>query len=198
MARRAAVITHDDVRRVVKKPSDIAKEYKYVLREVTRHGKTIWYFRRGTGARIRLPEPGSPEFEEAYGLAMAGCIKPRPPSENQHRYRSNVEHKVKLLLKGAKRRAEAREFEYELDWDWVHSQLDKQKYKCALTGISFEWKDKFYGPSIDRIDSSVGYTKRNTRIVLVCVNVMLSDWGEHVLRRVSRAYVKHNKVPLDE
>lgn len=45
----------------------------YVQKEVTRHGKTVWYFRRGKAPRIRLPGAfGSPEFNRAYDAALAG------------------------------------------------------------------------------------------------------------------------------
>lgn len=45
----------------------------YIHREVTRHGTTVWYFRRGKGPRIRLPGIfGSPEFNAAYDAALAG------------------------------------------------------------------------------------------------------------------------------
>lgn len=49
----------------------------YVQKEVTRHGKTVWYFRRGKEARIRLPGTfGSKEFNAAYDAAMAGTPLP--------------------------------------------------------------------------------------------------------------------------
>lgn len=52
----------------------------YTQREVTRHGKTVWYFRRGTGARLRLPgEYESPEWLEAYEAALGGR-KPAAPT----------------------------------------------------------------------------------------------------------------------
>ena len=38
----------------------------FVLRERTRHGKYVYYFRRGKGTRTRLPDLGAPDFEEAY------------------------------------------------------------------------------------------------------------------------------------
>ncbi|QKC65911.1 integrase [Mesorhizobium loti] len=45
----------------------------YVHKETTRHGKTVWYFRRGKEARIRLPGVfGSKEFSAAYDQAAAG------------------------------------------------------------------------------------------------------------------------------
>jgi integrase len=44
----------------------------FVLRERTRHGKAVYYFRRGKGPRTRLPDLGAPDFEEAYQAALAG------------------------------------------------------------------------------------------------------------------------------
>lgn len=47
--------------------------YQYVQKQTTRHGKTAWYFRIGTGKRTRLPgEYGSDEFVAAWRALMAG------------------------------------------------------------------------------------------------------------------------------
>jgi len=48
----------------------------FVYRERTRHGKTVFYFRQGHGKRIRLPDYGSPEFDEAYKAALTGDTVP--------------------------------------------------------------------------------------------------------------------------
>lgn len=43
----------------------------FILRECSRHGRLSWYFRRGKGQRIRLPdEYGSSEFPAAYNAAL--------------------------------------------------------------------------------------------------------------------------------
>jgi integrase len=58
----------------------------YLQREKTRHGKTVWYFRVGTGPRTRMSgEYGSEEFMAAYRAALAGedpagKTKPNPKS----------------------------------------------------------------------------------------------------------------------
>lgn len=45
----------------------------YTQKEITRHGKTVWYFRRGKEKRIRLPGAfGSAEFNAAYEAALRG------------------------------------------------------------------------------------------------------------------------------
>ena len=51
---------------------------QYVQVQITRHGKKVFYFRRGRGEenRTRLPMYGSPEFEAAYAGARAGAPIP--------------------------------------------------------------------------------------------------------------------------
>ncbi len=51
----------------------------YVQRETSRHGKTVWYFRRGDGPRVRLPGAyESPEWLSAYERALAqGAPEPK-------------------------------------------------------------------------------------------------------------------------
>jgi len=45
----------------------------HVHRQETRHGRVVWYFRRGKGPRIRLPgPPGSDGFDAAYEAALRG------------------------------------------------------------------------------------------------------------------------------
>lgn len=38
------------------------KRYPHVLTEITRHGRKVFYFRRGKGPRIRLPSPGTDSY----------------------------------------------------------------------------------------------------------------------------------------
>jgi integrase len=49
----------------------------FVLRERTRHGRYVFYFRRGKGPRTRLPDLGAPDFTEAYQAALAGRARHR-------------------------------------------------------------------------------------------------------------------------
>jgi heat shock protein HspQ len=45
----------------------------YLLRERTRHGKSVWYVRIGEGPRTRIRgEYGTPEFMDAYQAAVTG------------------------------------------------------------------------------------------------------------------------------
>jgi hypothetical protein len=46
----------------------------FLHREITRHKRPVWYFRRGKGPRIRMPgEFNSAEFNVAYDAALKGA-----------------------------------------------------------------------------------------------------------------------------
>lgn len=50
----------------------------YTQKETSRHGKVVWYFRRGKGKRTPLPGAfGSKQFNDAYDAALAGQA-PKP------------------------------------------------------------------------------------------------------------------------
>jgi integrase len=49
----------------------------HLQRQITRHGKAVWYVRIGKGPRIRIrAQFGTPEFDDEYQAAVSG--KPRP------------------------------------------------------------------------------------------------------------------------
>lgn len=89
----------------------------YVQKETTRHGKVVWYFRRGKEKRIRLPGVfGSKEFNEAYDAALSGHTPMPRPSTPQtslrwlvdryyesgrfHQMRPNTQRNHRLMLEG--------------------------------------------------------------------------------------------------
>lgn len=69
------------------------------------------------------------------------------------------------------------------------------EWHCAVTGIPFDFnllgeaRLRPYAPSVDRTDSQKGYTRDNCRLVCVCVNLAMGQWGEQVLARIALAYI---------
>jgi integrase len=50
----------------------------HLQRQVTRHGKAVWYVRIGRGPRIRIKaEFGTPEFDTEYQAAISGTPRPK-------------------------------------------------------------------------------------------------------------------------
>lgn len=61
------------------------KRMPYLLKETTRHGKTVWYFRIQDGPRTRIPgDYGSDAFMAAYRAALAG-EKPQDKTKDDPR-----------------------------------------------------------------------------------------------------------------
>jgi hypothetical protein len=164
----------------------------------------MYYYRLGRAQKIRLPDDyGSPTFWAAYEDAEKSQ-HPQPPklpdfSTDKGRKRRALSATVDLL-EGAKRRARRLGRDFDLDLHWIEQRIVAQKFRCDLCGIPFFALDPEgmrinpYAPSIDRIDSTGGYTRDNTRIVLFAVNIMLNQWGDALFDRIVGCYRAHKRT----
>lgn len=93
---------------------------------------------------------------------------------------------IKNSLNCARRRAKQYGREFDLSYDEVKSVYDRQGGKCAFSGKllthqSDDTKKTSRNPfnmSLDRIDSSKGYTKENVQWICVWLQITKSDWNE--------------------
>ena len=77
-----------------------------------------------------------------------------------------------------------------------HEIINRSQEKCEMTDIQFTFEKKPgrhiwnpWMPSVDRIDSSKGYTLDNCRLVCWGVNNGLNQWGEEVFKKVCQKMV---------
>ena len=105
-------------------------------------------------------------------------------------YQENIEQYMKYsLLNRSKRSAIKKNFVYELDRDWLDKQLAAGT--CSQTGLEFVYESNSpYTPSIDRIDSSKGYTKDNCQIVCNIYNFAKNIWDDETVKTMARALLK--------
>lgn len=100
------------------------------------------------------------------------------------------------LTRKAKKRAYDKEIPYDLDAHLINIQERLDKGVCELTGLPLECGvsiPQWNSPSMDRIDSSKGYTFDNIRIICYAMNVALNTWGENTLRILMEAWLnEHN------
>jgi hypothetical protein len=73
---------------------------------------------------------------------------------------------------------------FEISIEDIQTCLEKQKYKCALTGWDVSFKNN---ASIDRIDSKKDYTKDNIQIVDKQVNMLKRDFDQAFFIEVCKA-----------
>ncbi len=76
----------------------------------------------------------------------------------------------------------------------VEAMLRASHYQCAVTGTPLSLvtvgRHRPFAPSIDRRDSSAGYTKENCRVVCMAANFAMNAWGEDVLRTIATHMIR--------
>lgn len=109
---------------------------------------------------------------------------------------------VPAVYDRSKRQAILRAIPFDLTLDEFQALVKYGKNRCAVTGIPFDFATKVgsrrpWAPSLDRIDSRLGYSFQNCRLVCYAVNVALSDWGTAVFERMARSFVDYAPPALD-
>lgn len=101
--------------------------------------------------------------------------------------------RAKTLFKGIERRSSKHPEDVDFDYTFILEKLEKGV--CEVTGLPFDFDrvdDKFhnpYAPSVDRIDSSVGYTKDNTRVVIWQYNLMKGEISDEELLELCKVII---------
>ena len=101
--------------------------------------------------------------------------------------RLQPEIRCRDLLQGSKQRAKERGLQFDLTLDWI---LERWTGCCELTGLPFRLdviKRDLYSPSIDRINSTQGYTQSNCRLVLWAINMFKSNGSDDDIYTIAQA-----------
>lgn len=79
---------------------------------------------------------------------------------------------LRVILKDAKQHAKIGKREFNISLDDLSHLMEIQEGKCALCGIKF---DESNLPSLDRINSALGYVVDNIQLVLIKINRMKTN-----------------------
>lgn len=148
-----------------------------------------------TGPRLNL-DPDRSNLLEEYNQAVSDHHMLRrnvPATVRPERRTVSLKLAVDKCFKLARDRAAKNSIPFDLELDWLHLRMHSGGSKCELSGIAFDpfynnprrYHFNPYGPSIDRKDSSLGYTPENVRFVLTAVNFGLGEWGESIFRHIA-------------
>lgn len=93
------------------------------------------------------------------------------------------------LLKSAEYRSAEKGWIYELDDAWARARWTGC---CEITGLPFEKGGNGRGPqpfspTVDRINASLGYTKSNTRFILMGCNALKGSGTDTDMLKIARA-----------
>ena len=90
---------------------------------------------------------------------------------------SSIEGRAKIFLQNAKKSAVKRQQLFDLTISDIVTCWDAQKNICAYSGRKMTLvSGELNTVSIERIDSNVGYTPKNTILVCQAINRMKSDF----------------------
>lgn len=165
-----------------------------------RKGSANWYSRLG---RDHDRSTGTPDRAEAEAIHAKWKLERRAD-------RSRVklagiaqadERAMREYMRGVLRKCRQRN-PYTLSAD-VEEDLTRTALsgRCEITGLPFTlhkpegYRRRPYAPSVDRIDASKPYQDDNVRVVCVCVNYALNEWGEKVLRQMALGYLQTHFIP---
>lgn len=111
------------------------------------------------------------------------------------------------IYRRAKSKSERLGLPFDLTPAWINAELERLRWRCALTGIEFSSLPKSHtrleqqehGPggyqrrlavSTDRIVPELGYTMGNVRFVINHINMALKQWGAEAFEEVAIKFLE--------
>lgn len=95
-----------------------------------------------------------------------------------------------------KKRARAKEIDFDLTPTSIIAMFDAQGGRCAVSGLNMGLpvcpSSRPYAISVDRIDCARGYVADNIRLVCRIVNLAMSDWGVRPLEVLAGAMLRRD------
>lgn len=172
------------------------------LKSYSVNGQTYHYFRPSramldAGVRpVRLDADRVQEHLEEMTALGLSVVSGEAAAAAAIRQAALHKH-ARSLVRSAKHRAAVRNLPMQLTTDDIATRLEVCDFRCEVTGIPFDLtlgRDRWRGPfrpSLDRIDSRLGYTVENFRLVCVVVNAALGEWGDIVFWQMVQAARDH-------
>jgi len=105
---------------------------------------------------------------------------------------SDIPKWCRNLCNNSKKRAKNKGIEFDLTPEWIYDRYERFDRRCEVTGMYYntEKQSKYdknpLMPSVDRIESTWGYTTDNCRLVCVCVNYAMNEWGEWTVHQMAK------------
>lgn len=99
------------------------------------------------------------------------------------------------ILSSIKKRSKTKGINSYLSETQLIKLAERANGYCEITGIPFSNKKygaskrKPFSASIDRIDSGIGYSADNCRMVCLVVNLAMAEWGDSVIDTLAKGII---------
>ncbi len=176
----------------LKNPENLDLPPRMIARKRENH---IWYYYQSSvsnGIRHEYPLGNNRDLAIQKAKQIIAKENNKKPLSARPVYRDWIKND---LMKYFKQSSKQRGIEFTLTEEYVNQLIDSCNGKCLLTGIPFnllidpKYRIRLWAPSIDRIDSKIGYVPGNVRIVATAVNIALNDFGDEVLEKIAEGFV---------
>src|SRR3972149_2816888 len=109
------------------------------------------------------------------------------------KFRTTIHGAACYLYWNAKRRAKVENVEFSITKEWIKSVLESGK--CQITGLSFAFGNgrRPWMPSLDRLNSKLGYTINNVQIVVWLYNAAKAEFSHEDVMTLAKALISKQK-----
>lgn len=170
------------------------------LKKVTSRGRRYVYLR---GTNIALVKGFRGTEAELDGMLNGDGVARQIAAHRENVNALTVGRRMdaaKILHKVTRARARSRDRAYSLSVEMIATTLAGTYDRCEITGMRFDYGPKTeaalqarpMAPSLDRISNKGGYDPVNVRVVCVCVNVAINEWGLANFEKMCRSFVARN------
>jgi hypothetical protein len=110
-------------------------------------------------------------------------------------FSENGESFLAKIHRNMKERTIKRGYHDIITFDQLEALFATTNGRCHLTGIKFTTDNPMksrvrpFSPTVDRINSALGYIDGNCRVVCNAVNIAINDFGEEIFSKVAEGYI---------
>lgn len=95
-------------------------------------------------------------------------------------YNKSIDHRLRYVIQLGIKRAKKKNIEWNLSLEFLHKLWEKQQGVCVYSGVPLTFEDNHsHTVSLDRLDSSKGYTEDNVQFVCTIVNYIKQRFDEN-------------------
>jgi dUTP pyrophosphatase len=112
---------------------------------------------------------------------------------------NKLEKFMRLKANAYKSRAKKKQIDFDLTYEFLVDLYNKQNKKCYYSGLELSL-DNTHGYniiSLDRVDSTKGYTKDNVVFCLNCINLFKNQYEMSDIEKVFRAIIMKNDYMIN-
>lgn len=108
-------------------------------------------------------------------------------------YSRSLEQRLRYIIQLGVGRAKKKRIEWNLSLEFLVALWEKQDKKCVYSGVPLSYEDNHpHTVSLDRIDSSKGYTEDNVQFVCTIVNYVKQRFNEDVFLSFCKSVTQHS------